>query len=543
MHEIYKRGKLARLRSGRPDEEVRIMKKYLLLPFLGSLLLFLSFHPADQGWIIWIALIPFISYIRLETNYKRLVFISWASGFAFFFIGVWWLRYVTFAGLVILGIIMGLYFVVFGVASKIIQKKLGDGVYYLTIPFWWVFLEFARAYVLTGFPWLFLGHTQYHWLTLIQISDITGVYGISFLIASVNSFLTFVLARAIERKAPKQETKTLTAVWASVIFVLIMSTLIYGSFRIKSIRIETGPKISLVQGNIPQSLKIDYGRVEEIYRKHIELTKKAKAENPDLIVWAETMHPYLAVESGELDELKKLAKDFQAKMLIGVLTDKSRSSERFELYNSAYLVSADGEVLGSYDKIHLVPVSELLPFRTVLPWLEDLALYFSGLKQLPMLNPGTKLEPFKLGGHQFGVLICYESVFPELSRALSRKGAQFIMNLSNDGWFGDSAELEQMLAISVFRAVENRIGLVRATNTGISAFISPIGRMDVFTDGNGRAKEIEGVFTQSVEITPSSGTFYSRWGDWFTAVCAIVLALIILSKIVEINLTKKAISS
>ncbi|MBI4834684.1 MAG: apolipoprotein N-acyltransferase [Planctomycetes bacterium] len=519
------------------------MKKHLLLPFLASLLLCLSFHPANQGWIIWLALIPLVFYIRLETNYKRLVFISWASGFLFFFTGLWWLRYVTFAGLVILGVILGLYFVVFAVASKIIQKKLGDSAYYLTIPFWWVFLEFARAYVLTGFPWLFLGHTQYNWLIFIQICDITGVYGISFLIASVNSFLTFVLVRAIERKAPKQETKTLTAVWASVIAVLILSSLIYGSLRMKSIEVETGPKISLVQGNIPQSLKIAPDSAERIYNKHIELTKKAKAENPDLIVWAETMYPGLVTESaGELDNLKTLAKEFQSEMLIGAVADRSKLSERFELYNSAYYLSATGEILGSYDKIHLVPVSELLPFRTIMPWLEDLALYFSGLEQLPMLNPGTKLEPFVLNGSRFGVLICYESVFPELSRQVTRKGARFIMNLSNDGWFWDSAELEQILAISAFRAVENRIGFVRATNTGISAFISPIGRMDIFTDEKGKAKEIEGVFTRNVEVA-NIGTVYSRWGDWFPALCAVVFALIISSKIVEINLTRKPIIS
>ena len=247
------------------------------------------------------------------------------------------------------------------------------------------------------------------------------------------------------------------------------------------------------------------------------------------------MFPYLVkAESESLEYLKETVQICQTDMIIGAVSDDSVSPDEFKLYNSAYFISARGEILGRYDKIHLVPVSEALPLRETFPWLEKLVLRLSELKRLPTLNPGTNLHPFQWHDYKFGILICYESIFPDMNRVIVREGAQFIINISNDGWFRNGAELEQILAISVFRAVENKIGFIRATNTGISAFISPLGEMNILKDSNGRYKEIDGTLTDKITIGRGM-TLYTRWGDYFPVICLLGLCCIIISKILKLT--------
>lgn len=515
-----------------------ITKKYWLLSLLTVLLLWLSYHPANQGWLIWIALAPWLVYVYIENNTRHLLFFSWLSGFMFFLMGLWWLRFVTLPGLIVVSFILGLYFLLFAWLSKMILRKFGDNLYYLSIPLLWVFLEMARAYVATGFPWFLLGHTQYQWQTLIQITDITGVYGISFLIAAVNSYILFILVRRVIQKIPRRQSRPQVILWGLVILVLGLAVLIYGHFRIKSLQFKSGPKIGIVQANIEQSLKLNRNRGSEIYDKHLNLSLQLTKEKPDLIVWAETMFPYLVrVGSESLEYLKETVRMCQTDMIIGSVSDDAVSSDDLKLYNSAYFISAQGEILGRYDKTHLVPVSEALPLRDTLPWLEKVVLSLSELKRLPTLNPGKNLQPFQWHNYKFGILICYESIFPELNREMVRQGSQFIINISNDGWFRDGAELEQILAISVFRAVENKIGFIRATNTGISAFISPLGKMNILKNSSGQYKEISGAMLGQVDIGGEQ-TFYTSRGDYFPIICLLGLCIIIFYKIIKINLTK-----
>jgi len=515
--------------------QTSISKKYSLLVLLSAIFLWLSYHPANQGWLIWIALVPWLVYIRMEINTRRLMFFSWLSGFIFFLVGLWWLHFVTLPGLIIVSFILGLYFLLFAWLSKMILRRFGDNAYYLSIPLLWVFLEMARAYVATGFPWFLLGHTQYQWQTLIQITDITGVYGISFLIAAVNSYLVFIIDRLVIHRIPRRQTRPQVVLCGLIILGFGLGILIYGYFRIKSLQFELGPKIGIVQGNIEQRLKLNRNRGSEIYEKHRALSLQLTAEKPDLIVWAETMFPYLVkAESESLEYMKETVQECQTDMIIGAVSDDSVLPDEFKLYNSAYFISARGELLGRYDKIHLVPVSEALPLRETFPWLEKVVLRLSELKRLPTLNPGTNLSLFQWHDYKFGILICYESIFPDMNRVIVREGAQFIINISNDGWFRNGAELEQILAISVFRAVENKIGFIRATNTGISAFISPLGEMNILKDSNGCYKEIAGTLTDKVTIGRGM-TFYNRWGDYFPVICLLGLCCIIISKILKLT--------
>lgn len=327
-------------------------------------------------------------------------------------------------------------------------------------------------------------------------------------------------------------------------FGLIIFSLIYGSFRQKYVTrsLQDGPRIGIVQGNISQSLKLRGDEAEDIYQKHLQLSMSLVETSvpelrPDLIVWPETMYPYpIGFYEESLEILQEVARYCQVSMLVGAVTYQvdGETDEIGQKFNSAYYLNSDGVVIGRYDKIHLVPVSEYLPLKNLIPIWESLVYRLSGLEKLYQLTPGRNIEPMSLGDKKFGVLICYESIFPELVRQSTYRGAQFIINISNDGWFKNSAELDQMLVISLFRCVENKVSLVRATNTGISAFVSPLGELKIFTDSIGQYKEIEGTMVSSVPIGPGR-TFYSKYGDFFPQGCLVLMSVIILLKILKIT--------
>jgi apolipoprotein N-acyltransferase len=316
-----------------------------------------------------------------------------------------------------------------------------------------------------------------------------------------------------------------------------------------------GPTLGIIQGNIEQSLKHDPDKAIEIYKKHLSLTRKLP--EVDLIVWAETMFPFpIGFEEENIEILKETALICKTPMLIGALTcikikdNKFRFTYRdgtanypLQIFNSAYYLNAQGEILGRYDKIHLVPVSEYVPLRKALPFLDYLILALSKLPFISEMSPGTHLVPFiipvkketgQVQNYRFGVLICYESIFPELSRVSIQNGADFIINVSNDGWFKDSAELEQILIISAFRAVENKTTFVRATNTGISAIIKPTGEINILKTKDGRLKETEGVWAEPLTLSEKTLTFYNRYGDWFCFFCIFKLIIIIILNCLKI---------
>jgi apolipoprotein N-acyltransferase len=190
-----------------------------------------------------------------------------------------------------------------------------------------------------------------------------------------------------------------------------------------------------------------------------------------------------------------------------------------------------------------VPMSEYVPLRETFPVIDDIILAFSELPYIAGITPGTNLNPFilqtKRNNHEtkyykFGVLICYESIFPELARESVRQGADFIINVSNDGWFKNSAELDQILTLSAFRAIENKIPFIRATNTGISAIIDPSGKINILSNDKGQIKEVEGVWIRSIPILQEAGSFYTQNGDYFPYLCLIIFGIIILLKYIKI---------
>ncbi|MCM8782363.1 MAG: apolipoprotein N-acyltransferase, partial [Candidatus Omnitrophica bacterium] len=408
------------------------MRWEFLWSALSGILLTLSYPVFNFEFFAFFSFVPLFLAVKNATL-KKAFFLSYISGLVFFIVTIYWLIHVTLLGLILLVLYLSLYFGVFGIFLKLLTPDSKFQAI-ITIPAVWVLLEWLRSILLSGFGWALLGYSQYLNLPVIQIADITGVWGVSFLVMMVNVGIW----RLIAEKRKKE-------ILVSMICLLIV--LGYGYFKL-SRRIDGKVlKISVIQGNVPQHEKWDERFKEEILARYETLTKKAAMETPDLILWPETALPGIVDEEPQLLELVlKIAKDVKIPMLVGAVT-----REGANYYNSAILISEKGKIIGRYDKLHLVPFGEYVPFEKYYPYLRTLIGVpigdFVAGKEYAVL----KTEDL----NEFSVLICFEDIIPVLSRRFVERGAKFLVNITNDGWFMRSSAPYQHAQASVFRAVEN----------------------------------------------------------------------------------------
>ncbi len=465
--------------------------KKIFLCLLSAVLLILSFPVFNIEFCAWLGFIPLFFVIQNESKSKAFLF-AYITGIIFWAGTIYWLIHVALIGLILLVLYLALYFGLFGILFKLTIKDYRLSV--VTIPAAWVFLEFLRSRLLTGFPWALLGYSQYLNLPIIQIADITGVWAVSFLVMMVNVAVYNVIAR---RVAPKQSLKRLLRfarndnVALLLPFLLVFLSLGYGFYKLHNSKLQTPNsklRVSVIQGSIPQYQKWSEAFKESISQRYEMLTKEAAKDNPDLIIWPETSVPgIIGEEPGLLERVVRLAQDVDAPLLIGAVTSNSNN-----YYNSALLISKDGKILSQYDKLHLVPFGEYVPLERHFPFLRQLIGIpigdFSPGKEYTVFEiQNPKSLPDRQAGkiqNDFAALICFEDTIPELSRRFVKQGAKFLVNITNDAWFKDSSAPYQHAQASVFRAVENRVPVVRAANTGLSCFIDSNGRIyDKVSDG------------------------------------------------------------
>jgi len=366
----------------------------------------------------------------------------------------------------------------------------------------WVALEYLRTYLFTGFPWTLLADSQVHNLPVIQIASLTGVYGVSFLVAMVN----VVVAQSILGNKRG---------WVpTAIFVLC--SFLFGLYRLS--RITESPNrritVALLQGNIDQYQKWDNRYVEDIEAAYTSLVDQASQSHPDLIVWPETSVPgYLLQETPLRTWLDAVVKKSRTYHLVGAPVMHGSLA-----MNSAFVLNPQGQVEAEYGKQHLVPFGEFVP------WSNYLTRWIRVLNDLGGFAPGYQPPVVTAAHTPIGVNICYEAIFPAIVRHSVVEGAQVIANLTNDGWYMQTAGPYQHFAPNIFRAVENRRWLIRADNTGISAIVDPFGRIQAASPIFQRT-----IVTGSIEPR-SDLTLYTRFGDWFAWLsCAVsVVALIAL---------------
>lgn len=497
----------------------------MLLGAASGLMLYLSFPPASVYLLAWVAALPLL-WLAAQDPRKALL-PGYAAGATFFILGLAWVRCATYAGWIVLALFLGLYVMAFAVVSGFLRRRTHLPLAIIA-PAVWVTLEAVRSNVMSGFPYLLLGHSQIDDVRLMQVIDVTGVYGVSFIVMAANGLLAEVLLATVTRRLAA------TVASALVVAAALVVAFSYGQHRLATLQTRTGPEVCIVQANIPQEIKNSMSRREtydfftSVLVKHIKLTRDCLNESEyintpnspqPLVIWPETAvpGPFNDISSLWTLELRSnidiaVLKDFNVNsLLLGVTSMDVVDGKKFA-FNSAVHVRGRCDNSQRYDKMHLVPFGEYIP----LPW-----LLFPLRPLVPIELPfseGNEYTIFEHEGEKFAVVICYEDVFPGLVRHFVGRGADFIVNISNEGWFFTTAEADQHLAIARCRAIENRIGLVRATNSGISCLIDPAGRVEKVIQQDGQTKLVQGWLSGHVTLG-SRDAAYTRIGDAFALGC------------------------
>lgn len=498
----------------------KLDKLDFFLAVLSGILLTLSFPKIGISWLAWFALVPMLVALK-NLSPKNGFYIGLCSGLSHYLTLVYWLAYtmstyghlpiyVSIPVLLLLSGYLSLYPAVFSMA--LIRLCRGPITLLLMCPFIWVSLEYVRSFLFTGFPWELVGYTQFNVLPVIQISDIFGVYGVSFCVVLSNTAI-FVGYLCLSKKDWQKKTVPIKIAAGSLFaFALIFcSVWLYGRWRIESIdKLSSNSpfiKVAVVQGNIDQAQKWDPAFQRTSTLKYINLSLLEKEHRPDLVVWPETATPFYFLRNNDLSDLVlKGIHDIDTDFLIGSPSFVLAKST-VEYYNSAYLVGPEGNVYGKYDKAHLVPFGEYVPFKKWLPFIGKM------VEGVGDFRSGKKGQTIAWGNYRLGLLICYEIIFPDLSRAMAKNNATLLVNITNDAWYGRSSAPYQHFSMAVFRAVENRRSIVRAANTGISGFIDPSGRVIAMTQ-----LFKDATITRPVSLLTEK-SFYSRFGDLFAMAC------------------------
>lgn len=502
--------------------------KDILLVIASSGLLVLSFPTFDFGILAWVGLLPLLLAIHNRKPWIGFL-LSLICGMLFF-IGVFnWILEISKYTLLhhgILAVYLGSYFGFFGFAFCFINKKCGTTPAFLAAPFLWVCLEYIRSNLFfMALPWALLSHSQYQCPLTMQIASITGAYGVSFMIVMINSALALSILAVTNRPERHKSTASHLPSRRGMILTLLPATalmafaLFYGRSTLSKPINGEEIKISVIQGNIEQKKKWDKKYAGFIMETYAQMTRKAAKDKPELIIWPETATPRaINLDRRIYGQVKHIAMESDVDLLIGSAHQQKfedKGSRKLAYVNSAFLIHPGTGISKNqqYNKIRLLPFGEYLPMKGTLPW---------SLIDVPnrgRYRPGKEFTIFKLPDFKFGVTICWENIFPDLVRQFVKSGAQFIVNMTNEAWFGKTAAPYQFLSMSVFRAVENRVFVIRCANTGISCFIDPYGRIvDRLKDKNGRDIFVRGVLNGSV-IPLKSDTFYTRYGDWWVWLC------------------------
>ena len=490
------------------------------LCLLSGILLILSFPNYDFEFLAWIALVPLFYAMEGKSSLSSF-FIGFITGFLAFLGILYWIIVavhtygnvpILLSGMILLLLVgyLSLFFGTFAFLYRFLEIRLGFRTILLA-PFLWVSLEYLRSFLLTGFPWAELGHSQYLNLPFIQMADVTGVYGPSFVIVLVNGALFSVLHQWPRKIFPYRAVIATAAVFSGF--------LIYGYVKMGALetRILQQPalRVGLVQGNIDQSVKWDPSFQKQTMEIYEKLSLKVAETKPELIIWPETATPFFFQDAKEYQPLVlAIPEKTNAFLLFGTPSYKIEKG-KVNHYNSALLVSASGEIRGKYDKIHLVPFGEYVPLQSLLFFIGSLGEGIGNFKS------GKEIFNFPLPQGRFGVLICFEIIFPNLCRRFVKEGADFLVTITNDAWFGRTSAPYQHFAQATFRAVENRVFIARAANTGISGFISPTGKI-IKEGGIFKEEALNGTIHMMKEKT-----FYTLYGDVFAWICSAVSVLLL----------------
>jgi apolipoprotein N-acyltransferase len=565
--------------------------------------------PVDWSFLAWVALVPFALVCSPQISGRRLVLLTFCVGFLYWLANIYWITPITLIGWVGMGFYLAWFWPLLAIGVRFCRSK---GIpLFIALPVVLVGAERLQGVPMGGFYWRFLGHSQYANLPMIQVADLVGAAGVSFVVAMVNGLLAdFALRLRTDRwlvgardpsgqargSAPTASSTSMQTgghsppygllAGAVTTLIVVAATVGYGQWRLRQTAefLKEGPLVASLQSNVPQSVKRSFSKSGQLFDDLMVNSKAALKTGVELIVWPETMVQGLLdprlwpILTGDLDDDKAFHKALcehaknNAYVLVGALGGeilRNPSGERYlGSYNSAYLYRPDGtRDPQRYDKIHLVLFGEYTPFRRSFPWLfQQLGRFlpdgynveyslehgknytiFDMARSIRKGDPNSPANPQSDPDppYRFAVIICYEDTVPYVGRnfALDEQGHKridWIVNISNDGWFVrfiknpervvPSTELPQHAAICAFRAVENRLPILRSVNTGVSCLIESTGKIrdgylaasDGFPAEAMHRTGLTGWFSDKMPID-TRVTFYSRHGEWFADGCSAAL--------------------
>jgi apolipoprotein N-acyltransferase len=516
----------------RAPQQRRELSITWVLFIVSGLLSLAAAPPYGYGFFAFFSLIPLLHAVRMAPDYRTAFLGGWIAGIAFFVPALVWLIPVTVVGWLALALYCAVYFALFAIAIRWASRFTAVSTA-LFLASTWVLLEYVRSVAFTGFPWLLLSHSQHNFETFIQSLDIIGSFGLSGIIVVMN----VLFYESWKRKQ-----------WQLIFAALIVLSAVctYGYVRAGTIRLRPSLRVAAIQAAVPQEMKETLAGTydaEGVLARYVAQTNSLAAKKLDLIVWPETIflfpytlnvNPNAAKEDDAKyariaqDTLREIAQSRGTHVLVGAtaylpselgyVADPVRAAQVpigpwVQRYNSAVLVNSQGDYVDGYDKMHLVPFGEYIPLPNVIPWLARFVPFDESL------IAGTRQTIFRIpsehGTARFGVLICYEDADADLARRLRVAGADFIVNMSNDAWFGES-ELGQHFVAARYRAIENRVAVLRNGNNGITGLIDPVGRVQSqlgqTINGKFVMRDVMGHLEGQMFVTDSH-SIYSRIGD------------------------------
>ncbi len=477
----------------------------VILAALSGLLTALCFPKFNLFFLAWISLVPLLFALQMKSP-SRSFRLGFVGGFVYYAILLYWIPYVpahygnmpvslSILIYLLLVVLMCLSWAVFGYIYSAVHRFYPKTAF-VAAPFIWVSMEFILAYIFTGFPWGLLGYSQVKNLAFLQLASVTAVYGLSFGLVFLQSF--FVFSISTRRRSP-----FLFALGA----VLLLHAV--GFYILKTPRANQEKfRAAVIQGNVSSDIywdRISPGEIGDLFARHLKLSRQAAAENAGLIVWPEFSVPlcfscpeplYVSFK----EELFRFVQQTGRTFLLGT-NETAAEDGKINFYNTALCLHPDLS-MSQYHKMHLVPFGEYTPYKKLFFFIQSVT------HAIGDVTPGRGYVLHDYKGMKFGSPICYEIIFPGLVRKFAKKGAQFLVTITNDGWYGRSASPHQHFLIAVFRAVENRRYLLRAATTGISGFVDPYGRVMSRSE-----LMTEAVLTENISPRISQ-SFYTRYGDW-----------------------------
>jgi apolipoprotein N-acyltransferase len=477
---------------------------YLISPVSGVLLV-LSLPKPDLYPLAWIALAPLLVAIAKTATVKETVICAYISGVAFFAGTCYWITetMTVYGGLsvpvavgvaALFALTFALYFVLFAVGLHLAIKEFGIAGLFFAAPLW-VTVEWVRAILFSGFPWMLSGYALVPYAGILQMASWTGIYGLSFLAALVNTLVAFAILK--RRIIPAASAALIVLIaW----FLPVLDRTLSGD-RVP---------VRLVQTNIPLNQPWKKPESDRLLDELGVLSTRDSAK-PKLVVWPETPAPFYLNDVEFRSRMQDITRALGAYLLVGYIDAKGP-----EPTNSAALLSPAGEQLSRYDKMHLVPFGEYVPLKRFLFFAESLT------KEVGEFAPGTEYTLSRMDGHQISTVICYESIFPNLVRQFVKKGSELLVVITDDGWFGRSSAPYQHLRMGVVRAVENRRWMVRTANTGISAIVDPYGKIEAETPLGARM-----ILDGNVQLR-TDRTFYTEYGDVFAYANVLAAAVMVI---------------